>query len=124
MSNANPQFAKIKFRAEDNTADVADEILATIRDGLINEATTDETDDVVGPAAAAVEVHNRITYTEEPPTHIDPRDAIDDIESITDDIIRKYTDDLAKSAHRMDEDDRNNILNVVAEIDAREGGDF
>jgi len=124
MSHANSQYAKITFSAEDSTADVADKILASIRDGLINEATNDETNDVVGPAAAAVEVHSRISYTDEPPTHIDPRDEIDDIEPFTDDIIRKYTDDLAQSASRMDEDDRAVLLDVVAEIDTREGGDF
>lgn len=124
MSNTNPQFTKITFRAEDSTSDIADEILASIRDSLLNEATSDDTDDVVGPAAAAVEVHSRISHTDEPPSHIDPRDEFDDIESLADEIIRGYTDDLAQSASRMDEDDRAVLLDVVAEIDTREGGDF
>jgi hypothetical protein len=124
MSNADPQFSKITFRAEDNTSDVADEILATIRDSLLNEATSDDADHVVGPAVVAVEVHSRITHTDEPPTHIDPRDEIDNIESLANEVIRGYTDGIARSSHRMDEDDREKLLNVVAEIDAREGGDF
>ncbi|WP_227130983.1 hypothetical protein [Halorubellus salinus] len=100
MYNENPQLAKITFRAEDNISDVADESLVTIRDSLLEEATSDDTNDVVGPAAVAVEANSRISNTDEPPTHIDPRDEIDDIESLTDDTIRKYNDDLARSATR------------------------
>ncbi|WP_323676900.1 hypothetical protein [Halorubellus sp. PRR65] len=122
MTKANPQFTKITLRAEDSTSDVADEILATIRDSLLNEATSDDTDHDVGPAAVAVEVHSRITHTDEPPTHIDPREEIDDIESLANEIIRRYTDEVAGDAHRMAEDDRAMLLDVVAEIDAREGG--
>lgn len=122
MSSTNPSYDKITFDEEDDEAEVADRLLESIRDSLIDEATGDKTDEILGPAAAAIEVHSRITYTDEFPAHTDPRDEIDGIESITDDIIRKYTDDLVRSAQQMDEDDRKQILDVVAEIDAREGG--
>jgi len=132
MSNSNTNHIDcITHKPEESAAESVDKILESICDGQLKvamEIIDDDPERGLMAAAILIETNSRIEGNTniEPPTHFDPSDAFKDdiIAEATDNILEEYADDLYYSANQMSGDNREQVLEIVGELDSRIGGGY